>query len=83
MRIATQTPQQSLPALAAGAETDDTVDTLLWIEEHDWLYALLKSGLNVSPKFRMPDLISACAARGLAPHRRYFLTRSVANCESG
>lgn len=63
MRIATQTPQQSLPALAAGAETDDTVDTLLWIEEHDWLYALLKSGLNVSPKFRMPDLISACVSQ--------------------
>ena len=63
MRIATQTPQQNPSALVAGSESDDTVDTLLWIEEHDWLYSLLRSGLNVSPKFRMTDLISACVSQ--------------------
>lgn len=63
MGIATQTPQQNPPALVAGSEPDDTADTLLWIEEHDWLYTLLKSELNVSPKFRVPDLISACVSQ--------------------
>lgn len=63
MRIATETPQKNPLALATGSEQDDTVDTLLWIDEHDWLYTLLKSELNVSPKFRMPDLISACVSQ--------------------
>lgn len=63
MRIATETPQQIPPALVASSALDDTVDTLLWIDEHDWLYTLLKSGLNISPKFRMPDLISACVSQ--------------------
>jgi hypothetical protein len=46
-----------------GAErTDDTIETRLWLEEHNWLYALLKSEHNVSPTFRFPDLISACVS---------------------
>lgn len=40
----------------------ETIETRLWLEEHDWLYALLKSEANVSPTFRFPDLISACVA---------------------
>lgn len=63
MRIATETPQRNSLALVNGSEPNSTVDTLLWIEEHDWLYSLLKSELNVSPKFRMPDLISACVSQ--------------------
>lgn len=43
-----------------------TVETYVWVEEHDWLYALLQSSLNVSPKFRVPDLISACVSQLLA-----------------
>lgn len=39
-----------------------TVETLLWLDEHEWLYTLLKSEQNVSPTFRFPDLISACVA---------------------
>lgn len=42
--------------------TDETIETRLWLEEHDWLYALLKSEQNISPTFRFPDLISACVS---------------------
>lgn len=40
----------------------DTIETRLWLEEHDWLYGLLRSDDNVSPTFRFPDLISACVS---------------------
>jgi hypothetical protein len=49
------------------------VETRLWLEEHEWLYGLLRSASNVSPTFRLPDLISACVAvifaEGDATHR--------------
>jgi len=41
---------------------DETIETRLWLEEHDWLYALLKSEQNICPTFRFPDLISACVS---------------------
>ena len=44
------------------AEHPDTVETRLWLEEHEWLYGLLRSSANVSPTFRFPDLISACVS---------------------
>jgi hypothetical protein len=37
----------------------DVIETRLWLDEHDWLYRLLRSEDNVSPTFRLPDLISA------------------------
>ena len=37
----------------------EIIETRLWLEEHDWLYRLLRSEDNVSPTFRFPDLISA------------------------
>ena len=40
-------------------ETHDVIETRLWLEEHVWLYGLLRSEDNVSPTFRFPDLISA------------------------
>ena len=40
----------------------DVIETRLWLEEHDWLYRLLRSEENVSPTFRFPDLISACVS---------------------
>ncbi|WP_284620635.1 hypothetical protein [Aquabacterium humicola] len=40
----------------------ETIETRLWQEEHEWLYALLRSTANVSPSFRFPDLISACVS---------------------
>ena len=41
---------------------DDSVETQLWLEEHEWLHALQRSPNNVSPTFRFPDLISACVS---------------------
>lgn len=58
-----------------GAEHTDTIETRLWLEEHDWLYLLLKSDQNVSPTFRFPDLISACVSLVFAyqnPEARIF-----------
>ena len=43
-------------------ERPDTIQTRLWLEEHDWLCGLLRCGDNVSPTFRLPDLISACVS---------------------
>jgi hypothetical protein len=43
-------------------EHPDTIETRLWLEEHEWLYGLLRSEDNVSPTFRFPDLISACVS---------------------
>ena len=45
----------------------DTVETRVWIDEHDWLYGILKSPANLAPTFRLPDLISACVSEVLAP----------------
>ncbi len=47
---------------AREAEQPDTIETRLWLEEHEWLYGLLRSSDNVSPTFRFPDLISACVS---------------------
>lgn len=62
MFSATPTIQElPVPALWPPAP-QDTIETRLWLEEHDWLYALLHSEANVSPTFRFPDLISACVS---------------------
>lgn len=53
-------------AALAEAQACDTIETYVWVEEHDWLYGLLQSELNVAPKFRVPDLISACVSQLLA-----------------
>ena len=47
-------------------ERASTVRTSVWIEEHDWLHRLYKSPGNTSPKFRIPDLLSACVALALS-----------------
>lgn len=60
--ILTAHTQASLAPRPASAPADDIIETRLWLEEHDWLYTLLKSEHNVSPTFRFPDLISACVA---------------------
>jgi hypothetical protein len=64
MYAAPQTKQQtvSAPSRFTAGRTQDTIETRLWHEEHDWLVALLKSEHNVSPTFRCPDLISACVS---------------------
>jgi hypothetical protein len=50
------------PAAVTDGDHPDAVVTRLWLEEHDWLYSVLRSESNVSPTFRFPDLISACIA---------------------
>lgn len=49
-------------AFASEATNAHVIETRLWIEEHDWLYHLMRSEENVSPTFRFPDLISACVS---------------------
>lgn len=62
--MSTAMPSTTSPSCAATGTIDagDVVETRLWLEEHDWLYALLRSEGNVAPTFRMPDLLSACVA---------------------
>lgn len=43
-------------------ERHPTVQTRVWIDEHDWLHRIFKSPGNTSPKFRLPDLLSACVS---------------------
>jgi hypothetical protein len=63
MYPATLTKERGSIATKSNAgHTDETIETRLWLEEHDWLYGLLKSTDNVSPTFRFPDLISACVS---------------------
>lgn len=40
----------------------ETIETRLWLREHDWLFMVFRSEGNVSPTFRFPDLISACVS---------------------
>ncbi len=75
--LTTHTDQvhEQAPAGAVVHEPSDTAETLLWLPEHEWLYDLLRSVRNVAPRFRMPDLISACVsqmfAKGDACHRLF------------
>ena len=63
MLAATPSTLQHEPPLARpDADQPDTIETRLWLQEHDWLYDLLKSDRNVAPTFRFPDLISACVS---------------------
>jgi hypothetical protein len=41
---------------------EDTIDTYVWTDEYDFLRSLYDSVDNTSPKFRFPDLISACVS---------------------
>ncbi len=54
--------QDHLAHGALEAEVPDTIETRLWLEEHEWLYDVLRSDDNVSPTFRFPDLVSACVS---------------------
>lgn len=54
------TIRQHHPDSASASSNDhDVIETRLWLEEHNWLYGLLRRKDNVSPTFRLPDLISA------------------------
>ncbi len=55
----------------ASPHSADVAETRLWIEEHTWLYSILKSSSNQAPTFRLPDLISACVSAVLVPPEGY------------
>lgn len=59
-RVATQPGPSG--ASSHGGDQPETIETRLWLEEHDWLFTVLRSDGNVSPTFRFPDLISACVS---------------------
>jgi len=54
--------QDSRHHATVAALPSDVIETRLWLEEHVWLYGVLKSDHNVGPIFRFPDLISACVS---------------------
>ena len=56
------TDQYSIVSPSEKSEAHGVIETRLWLEEHTWLYRLLRSEDNVSPTFRFPDLISACVS---------------------
>ena len=56
------TDQYSIVSPSEKSEAHCVIETRLWLEEHTWLYRLLRSEDNVSPTFRFPDLISACVS---------------------
>ena len=60
----TARPNDAAPVSQGSSEPAQpgTIETRLWLEEHEWLYDLLRSEHNVSPTFRFPDLISACVS---------------------
>jgi hypothetical protein len=63
MFTATPTMQEAVPiATLRPAAQPDVIETRLWLDEHDWLYGVLRSDQNVAPSFRFPDLISACVS---------------------
>ncbi len=62
MLIAMPNTSPASQAPEGTADTSDVVETRLWLEEHNWLYALLCNESNVAPTFRIPDLLSACVA---------------------
>ena len=69
MTITTQTLRQDNARVRTrDAELQDVIETRLWLEEHDWLYRLLRSDDNVAPTFRFPDLISASVSLVFAHH---------------
>ena len=49
--------------MAAPLDHEDqpsTVQTRVWVDEHDWLFEIFKSARNTAPRFRLSDLLSAC-----------------------
>ncbi|WP_415842407.1 hypothetical protein, partial [Paracidovorax anthurii] len=62
MLIAMSNTSHAGHAACGATDPSEVVETRLWMEEHGWLYALLRSSDNVAPTFRLPDLLSACVA---------------------
>lgn len=58
--------EASMPDTLEGREPP-TVQTGLWVPEHDWLYAVMRMPANTAPRFRLIDLASACITLALGP----------------
>lgn len=59
----------------AAKPSDDTISTRVWLDEYTFLQSIYHSAGNCSPKFRLPDLISACVSQvflGSDPAGRIF-----------
>jgi hypothetical protein len=63
MQFALSLPRETSMAYAIDRdERYPTVQTRVWVDEHAWLHRIFKSPGNTSPKFRFPDLLSACVS---------------------
>ncbi len=75
LAVSSALPESLVPAQFASGPADlskwppsppidnpHVVETRLWMEEHQWLLELMQHPMNASPKFRIPDLISACVS---------------------
>jgi hypothetical protein len=65
------------PAVAQPA----IVMTRLWLPEHDWLHEAFASADNHSPRFRFPDLLSACVSLALADARALHALRKFLHAD--
>lgn len=65
LTAATTTSSQAAYSMASQIDTrqkEDTIGTRIWLEEYTFLQSLYHGPDNCSPKFRLPDLISACVS---------------------
>lgn len=56
------TPANEAPAPPRARPNEETIATRVWLDEYVYLQAVYASAENCSPKFRLPDLISACVS---------------------
>ena len=67
MQVALSLPREmSIPDPIDRDVRPPTVQTGILIEEHGWLHRLFKAPYNTSPKFRFPDLLSACVSLAMS-----------------
>jgi hypothetical protein len=77
-----------MPHTVVAAQPPAIVMTRVWLVEHDWLHSVYASSANHSPRFRFPDLLSACIALVLAssdamPALQRFLSTELGARDGG
>lgn len=60
--VSSEPSAQATPGLGRQVST---IASRIWLPEHDWLHAVFLSRDNTAPKFRHPDLLSACVELAL------------------
>lgn len=69
-----------MPQHLVGERAPGTVQTRVWLTEHEWLHQVFSCGANHSPRFRLPDLLGACVSlalcspEGVAKLRAFLVT---------